>query len=54
MKIGILEIYLKMKVLKIRFENWNFESYLKTGVWKIIKILRNKKRTNDYWDRVPR
>ena len=48
MEIGILENYLKIKVLKIgklnvriqileiKFErNWNFESYLRIGVLKI-------------------
>ena len=25
LNIGILENYLKLKVLKIKFQNWNFE-----------------------------
>ena len=41
LKLGILENYLKIEILrieilKIKFErNWNFENYLKIGVLKI-------------------
>ena len=36
LKIGILKNYLKIKVWKIKFENWSFENYLKEiGVLKI-------------------
>ena len=44
MRIGNFENYLKMEVLKIKFENWNFgelfenesfENYLKIRVLKI-------------------
>ena len=28
LKIGILENYLKMKVLKIKFDNWNFRKLI--------------------------
>ena len=35
LKIEILKNYLKMEVLKIKFENWNFKNYLKTRVSKI-------------------
>ena len=41
LKLGILENYLKIKILKIeilkiKFErSWNFENYLKIGVLKI-------------------
>ena len=31
LKIGILENYLKIEVLKIKFENWNFEKLFKNG-----------------------
>ena len=31
LKIGILKNYLKMEVLKITFENWNFEKLFENG-----------------------
>ena len=45
LKIGILKNYLKMGVLKIKFEYWNFEKkILKMEVLKI-GILKNYLRT---------
>ena len=38
MKIGILENYLKMEVLKIKFKNWNFEELFENEIFFKIKF----------------
>ena len=35
LKIGILENYLRIAVLKIKFENWYFEKLFENGILKI-------------------
>ena len=40
LKIGILENYLRIRVLKIKFENWYFEKLFENGILKI-GILKN-------------
>ena len=44
MKIGILENYLKIKVLKIKFENGNFGKLFENGSfenWNFEKLFEN-------------
>ena len=40
LKIGILENYLRIAVLKIKFENWYFEKLFENEILKI-GILKN-------------
>ena len=40
LKIGILENDLRIRVLKIKFENWHFEKLFENGILKI-GILKN-------------
>ena len=45
LKIGILENYLKIEVLKIKFENWNFEKLFKNGSfenWNFEELFENR------------
>ena len=44
LKIGILKNYLRMKFLKIKFENWNFEKLFENGSfenWNFEELFEN-------------
>ena len=49
LKIGILKNYLKMEILKIKFENWNFGQLFENGSlknWNFEELFENESFEN--------